>query len=203
MNGRFSTARTLAAVVAIMAATGLSAAAAAELPTLFTVTNVKAGDALNVRPTPGTAQAPVATLPPGTRDIEVVARDSGGSWGRVNRGEMSGWVHLRYMSEQPGVWVSGALPATLVCRGTEPFWSARPMGNTLQVTRMGEADETLDIRSVADTGPRGRTATLGEAAVLDLRPEACSDGMSDAAFGLSARLGLASGALRGCCSVQP
>ncbi len=202
MTRRISAACALTASVVISAATALSVAAA-DLPTLFTVTNVEAGDALNLRPTPGTAQAPLATLPPGTRDIEVVARDSGGSWGRVNRGEMSGWVHLRYMSEQPGVWNSGALPATLVCRGTEPFWSARPAGNKLRVTRMGEADELLDIRSVADTGPRGRSATLGEAAVLDLRPEACSDGMSDAVFGLSARLGLASGALSGCCSVQP
>lgn len=187
----------------MVATTTALSAMAADLPTLFTVTNVKAGDALNVRPTPGTAQAPLATLPPGTRDIEVVARDAAGSWGRVNRGEMSGWVHMRYMSEQPGVWIPGALPATLVCRGTEPFWSARPAGGKLQVTRMGETDELLDIRSVADTGPRGRSVTLGDAAVMDLRPEACSDGMSDAAFGLSVRLGLASGALRGCCSVQP
>lgn len=202
MTRRSSAALCLLAAAMIPVTSALSAAAA-DLPTLFTVTNVKAGDALNLRPTPGTAQAPIATLPPGTRDIEVVARDSGGSWGRVNRGEMSGWVHLRYLSEQPGVWTSGALPATLVCRGTEPFWSARPLGDKLQVTRMGEADELIDIRSVADTGPRGRTVTLGETAVLDLRPEACSDGMSDAAFGLSVRLGLASGALRGCCSVQP
>lgn len=202
MTRHFSALRSLLAATAISGAAALSAAAA-DLPTLFTVTNVKAGDALNVRPTPGTAGAPIATLPPGTLDIEVVARNSGGSWGRVNRGEMSGWVHMRYMSEQPGVWSSGALPATLVCRGTEPFWSARPAGDKLQVTRMGESDELIDIRSVSDTGPRGRTVTLGDTAVLDLRPEACSDGMSDAAFGLSARLGLASGALSGCCSVQP
>lgn len=202
MTRRFAAARLLLAAAVVSVAPALSAVAA-DLPTLFTVTNVKAGDSLNVRPTPGTAQAPLTTLPPGTRDIEVVARDSGGSWGRVNRGETTGWVNMRHMSEQPGVWHSGALPATLVCRGTEPFWSGRPVGGQFVVSRMGEADERLDIRSVTDTGPRGRIATLGDTRVLDVTPAACSDGMSDAAFGLSARLGLASGALRGCCSVQP
>ena len=63
---------------------------------------------------------------------------------------------------------------------------------------MGEADDLLDIRSVADTGPRGRTATLGEAAVLDLRPEACSDGMSEREYRYHADFDIAGQQLHGC-----
>lgn len=198
----------LAVLVAlsVLAAPAVLGAEAGGLPTLFAVANLEPGDALNVRPTPGTDGAPIDRLPEGTRNVEVVALSADGRWGRINRGEGSGWVHLRYMSEQPEVWTAGAVPATLRCFGTEPFWSAAAEGDSLRVTRLGDVDIVLPVTSAAEAGPRGRDVTAAsgaESLTLAVAPAECSDGMSDRVFGLSAVLGLSSGRLHGCCSLQP
>lgn len=93
------------------------------LPTLFDVTGVAADDVLNIRQLPDADAPIIGTLSPDAKGIEVV-EDTGG-WGRVNSGEGSGWVSMRYMAYRTDVWHEGALPDGFSCFGTEPFWSLK------------------------------------------------------------------------------
>ncbi len=199
--------------MSVTAALAASPAAAQDaLPSLFDVTGVATDDLLNVRAGPSADADAVGTLPPDARAIEVVARDAGRNWGQINLGEGAGWVSLRYLSAQEGVWAPGALPATLRCFGTEPFWSVAPQDETL-ILSTPEGDTGYSHVSVLDQdfAPERRRIALatGDAGRLTLviSPAACSDGMSDRAFGLRADTVLedADGPeLRtGCCSVAP
>jgi len=187
----------------------LAASAAGTLPSRFDVTGVRGGDALNVRAEPTTAAPVVATLAADARGVEVVALDPSGRWARVNAGEGSGWVALRYLREEPDVWQAGTLPARLRCFGTEPFWSLVPEGATARIDRpegsMSFALAALDLDIPAD--PRRALLLRSEAATATatITPEACSDGMSDRLFGLAV-LVVTEGTdaprlLSGCCSI--
>lgn len=188
------------------------AQAGTTLPSLFQVVNVASYDALNVRPTAGTTGKPIGTLPPGRRDIEVVAMSGDGNWGRINFGEGSGWVRMRYMAEQPGVWAPGALPDGMRCFGTEPFWSITHGGGQLTQSPMDGANVTRPITAIHDTGipiRPGRTVIAQDAAgriTLTVSNATCSDGMSDRVFGLSATAvseqGGISSSATGCCQLQ-
>jgi len=197
--------RTAAIVLALVPL----AAAAGPLPSRFDVTGVGGGDALNVRAEPTTAAPVVATLSAGARGVEVVALDPSGGWGRVNAGEGSGWVALRFLREEADVWQAGAVPSGLRCFGTEPFWSLVPDGATARVDRPEGSDSfaltTLGLDLSAD--PRRALLLRGDAGSITatITPEACSDGMSDRAFGLAVLMVLegpgAPRLLSGCCSV--
>lgn len=180
------------------------------LPTLFDVTGVAQDDRLNIRATPNASAEILGTLAPDARDIEVVGNDASGRWARVNTGEQSGWVAMRYLMYRVDVWQDDALPPTLRCFGNEPFWSLAPEGDTL-VMQTPQTRTTLPLRSVVSTGifrdPRRGiiaqdTQTRLGATVV---PMACSDGMSDRAFGLDVTVMIedADGTvmLTGCCSI--
>lgn len=175
-------------------------------PTLFDVTGVVADDVLNIRAQPS-AEAPiVGTLPPDATDIEVLQADGG--WGQVNAGEQSGWVSLRFLAEQPGVWERGALPSSFRCVGTEPFWNVAADGDDLIMSTPETERDARPVHATMDTGiPADPTrAVQAEGMTLVATPDACSDGMSDRAFGLRALLILQGDnpqMLTGCCTVQP
>lgn len=185
------------------------AAMGQSLPSRFDVSGVAAGDGLNVRAAPTTAAPVIATLPSDAEGIEVVAKDPTGAWGAVNAGEGAGWVALRFMREEPGVWRTGGLPENLRCFGTEPFWSLIPEGSSARL-ETPEASTTFALTAL-DLGGRGdpRRALLlsgkGAEATATITPEACSDGMSDRRFGLETLVVLTEGGsprlLSGCCTV--
>jgi uncharacterized membrane protein len=183
------------------------------LPSLHDVTGVAADDALNVRAGPTTDAPVVGTLAPGATRIEVVAVDPSGHWGAVNLGESAGWAALRYLTERPDAWTPGALPESLSCFGTEPFWSLRRRAETM-VFETPEGARTLAIAAALDTGIAGdvrRAVELADGiirATATIAPGACSDGMSDRRFGLATMVVIAEGGgaprlLTGCCSIAP
>lgn len=183
------------------------------LPALFDVTGVEADDVLNVRTAPDSGAEIIGKLRHDARDIEVVAHDETGRWARVNAAERSGWVATRYLAYRTGVWENDGLPESLHCLGTEPFWSLRRTDERLSLATPGAPDQTLALETVLGTGVfrdprRALIARDGDRRLTAvIVPTACTDGMSDRAFGLEinvvvegdARTGL----LNGCCSIQP
>jgi uncharacterized membrane protein len=180
------------------------------LPTLFDVTGVRPTSHLNIRSGPGTGFAKVGTFAPDAQRIEVVAHDASGQWGQVNTGEGSAWVSLQYLAYRTDVWEAGALPAGFRCFGNEPFWSF----DATTFSTPEAQDQPLTITSILDSGifrdpRRALIATSGGTRyTATVTPQACSDGMSDRAFGLSTMVVVEEGAtppvlLNGCCSIAP
>lgn len=181
------------------------------LPSLFDVTGVAANDTLNIRENPDAKAAVIGTLPPDARGVEVVAERGG--WALVNTAERAGWVNARYLAPRGDVWARGALPATLSCGGTEPFWSLRQVGARL-VYETPESSRAMERRAVlqaSGSGGLARSVVAGDAKgrlTMVIQPQQCSDGMSDRVYGLSAVLvfdgaSQPSRMLSGCCRIAP
>lgn len=183
-----------------------AAAQEARLPALFDVAGVASDDALNVRRTPRTTANPIGELRHDATDIEVITLSESGDWGLVTLGEQSGWAAMRFLARQPGQgW--DVPPAIRTCVGTEPFW-----GLDLRAGSPGFSTplESLPIDVPAITPVDGRVEPWVLNAEGDHAPllgilsrRACSDGMSDRAFGY--RLDLIQGGrgLTGCCTLAP
>lgn len=200
-----------ALAVALLATAG-SAAAAPVLPSLHDVTGVAADDVLNVRAEPDPDAPVIGTLDPDATGVEVVAIDPTGRWGEVNVGEGAGWAALRYLAEEDGVWVPGALPEHLSCFGTEPFWNIRE-SESGAVFQMPGSRQSLATVTTLDTGIPGdvrRALILTEGRLritATIAPNSCGDGMSDRAFALATTVIVESDEpprlLTGCCSIAP
>lgn len=183
------------------------------LPTLFDVTGVAANDVLNIRAAPTASAAIIGTLAPDARGIEVVGHDETGQWARVNTRERSGWASLPYLAYQVDVWTPGTLPPTLHCLGTEPFWSFRPKGDEIVFSTPEMPERVMRMQQVLSTGvfrnPRRSVSAEGEFRRITavMVPVACSDGMSDRAYGLDVTVILERDGeplmLTGCCSIAP
>jgi uncharacterized membrane protein len=183
-----------------------SAAAAQTIPDLFRVP----GGAVSIHAENTETSEVVGTLPAGASGVEVISH--GGDWGEVNAGEVSGWVALKDLeSEGAAPWHQ--LQSSLRCLGTEPFWDATlsPDTSTMLLTGLDAADITLNI--VQSLRPMDVMlpslgivfGAPGETGFAVLRPESCSDGMSDRTYGLSAvffvgKPGAIMG-LSGCCTM--
>lgn len=189
-------------------------------PALYDVAGVAADDVLNIRSAPGADADIIGTLAPDATDIEVI-RDNDGrqTWGLVNSGEGTGWVSLAFMARHPGQW-DGQIPDIRQCFGTEPFWSLRVDAPAVTFGAPDRAErEGLVSGLFGSPNRRDRFAYDGSffpdgTGDLDflatLRTEACSDGMSDRAFGISVDLFLSGGSdteqtglYSGCCSIAP
>lgn len=176
------------------------------LPTLFDVSGVDTGDVLNIRAEPSASAGIIGSFDPDVTHIEVVEETRG--WGRVNTGEQSGWVNMRYLTYRTDVWDSGVLPAGFSCFGTEPFWSVAPKNGALVMSTPEAADAPRQVDAVLDSGifrDPARAVTAGDLTLI-ATPQSCSDGMSDRLFGLRAMLvqhGDTPRLWTGCCSVQP
>lgn len=173
---------------ALIVAIFLPAAAFAQ-PSYFRVFGVDTNDTLNVRAKPDARSADIGDLPPDARGIEVIATDPHGAWAKIIWRESEGWIATRFLKPDLVPRVAGtALPAGLMCVGTEPFWSMRfsqdratysdseggiyPMA--LQKVRVAEGRADFPVQ----TGFAG-TDAAGDALVA---PTACSDGMSERTY---------------------
>ncbi|KGJ12377.1 peptide-binding protein [Paracoccus versutus] len=184
------------------------------LPNLFDVTVVETWDTLNVREAPDGKAKVIGRLASTAKGVELLSRDASGKWGRVNVGETTGWVALRFLKPQATVWKPAELPLALHCSGTEPFWSVKTVQKGLVFSEPDQPERQLSLRKVMDRGIEGEP-TRGIIAGDDkgrltafLRPEQCSDGMSDRSYALAVAVILdgqeqPSRMLTGCCSIAP
>lgn len=193
-------------------ATSAAAKSPTYLPNLFDVTVVEAWDSLNIREKPDGQAKVIATLPATATGVELVGRDPTGKWGKVNSGEQTGWVALRFLKQQDGVWQQAAVPQSLSCAGTEPFWSLKASKSGMTFAEPGQPERPLSLRKVLDRGIAGEPSR-GLIAGDDkgrftafIRPAQCSDGMSDRGYALAVSViidgqAIASRMLTGCCSI--
>lgn len=201
------TPKALAVICALSCAT---TASAQNLPQLYDVTGVEVGDVLNIRATASASAEIIGTLARDAQSIEVVTVNDAGTWGRVNTGEASGWVNLRYMAER-GVQIDNFnLPDGLFCMGTEPFWSVQNTGGRLHYDTPDAPARDMDLWIAQDSGIEGdlrrmiQFAGIGGPGTAFIYPAQCSDGMSDRTFGLAISLMTAPDApmLSGCCTLS-
>lgn len=204
--------RRLALCLALLAA---PACAETAFPALHDVTGVAADDVLNLRAAPDAGAAIIGSLPPDVTGVEVAGLSADGKWGRINQSEASGWAAMAYLTPQAGpAWFT--LQRGLRCFGTEPFWtlfldsdsqSARfltPEGEGPQMTiaTLWPGADWHPVAGLRATGPDSE-------AIAVIRAAACSDGMSDAGFGLavdvfsSGSAAAPASSLQGCCTLAP
>lgn len=179
------------------------------LPALYDVTGVELDDVLNLRDAPRASARQIATLAPTASGIEVTAVSDNGDWGRVLLPEGVAWANMQFLTPQPGTELP-FMSRPMVCFGTEPFWSVT-LDPAVPATldRMGTEPEAFRM-GLPMRDPNRSEAVLGNAEsgvsmVAVVRPAQCSDGMSDALYGLKTEVILlgADGAemLTGCCSL--
>lgn len=182
------------------------------LPNLFDVTVVETWDTLNIREKPDGQAMVIATLPATAKGVELVGRDPTGKWGKVNSGENAGWVALRFLKQQAGVWQQAAVPQSLSCAGTEPFWSLKASKSGMTFAESDQPERPLSLRKVLDRGiasepSRGLIAGDDKGRFTAfIRPAQCSDGMSDRSYALAVSViidgqDIPSRMLTGCCSI--
>lgn len=181
-------------------------AVADPFPALFNVTGVAANDTLNVRAQPNGSAEKRGALTHDAENIEVTATNDAGTWGRVNLGESSGWVSMRYLArheDNPDY----ALAHALTCFGTEPFWSAditQGQGVTIRTP-----ETQIDIPGAGLIVPASGRMDLFALGFVNssaqVRRAECTDGMSDRIFGLQIGLFLrhdqSATLYSGCCSI--
>lgn len=98
-----------------------------------------------------------------------------------------------------------AFPVQLQALGTEPFWSIMLDGNDLTyLTPENQAGSHAPVSRSEQSGVLTVSGTLeGKALQLVLKPEQCSDGMSDTIYPFSAALGLGDARFAGCARTAP
>lgn len=194
-------------------------AMAQDMPALFDVQGVAANDVLNIRAAPEAGAGLIGSLSPGARSVEVVEIAPNGTWGRINTGEASGWVSMRYLTPASGPgWQS--LDRPMRCFGTEPFWSLAydPARRNMTLSQMDDENGPLGLWIDWHLSSSSRSGQIGWAiegparrGFATLTAEACNDGMSDRSYGLSISLFVNTSqessaepvALSGCCSLAP
>ncbi|MDJ0825503.1 MAG: hypothetical protein QNJ16_08380 [Rhodobacter sp.] len=181
-------------------------------PGYFRVTGVAADDTLNVRAGPSASSADIGDLPPDARGIEVAGTDASGKWGTIVWQEGNAWISMRFLAPDPVPTIGGtALPAGLLCAGTEPFWSLRlsPGGATYSDLAGAGFAMSLSGTKIAEGRPAFplQLSHAGGAAssIAVVSPAGCSDGMSERVYPwtIAYLLNTAGGQrfLSGCCQL--
>lgn len=196
---------------------GMQAPAPAEpwtAPSLYAVSGVAPDDVLNVRAEPDAGARKLGDFDPDAAPVEVIGvREVGGArWGRVLVGGRPGWVNMTYLQEVAFERVAdSAIPAALMCTGTEPFWGLEFSSRSAKYTDPEiEAPRSHVIAAVTPAAARGAfpaavTFEDGDWAVITR--ERCSDAMSSDDYQWSAqyftRIGGQPVFLQGCCRIEP
>ncbi|SDD66134.1 COG3650 family protein [Ruegeria marina] len=172
------------------------------VPALYDVTGVAFNDVLNMRAEPSGSSEKLGELAHDATGVEVVDLTLDGTWGRVNAGEGSGWVAMRYLARRPDhptLWMT----PRLACFGTEPFWSLTiDQGDSARFEPLADQPRTVPAGTLQPgVGVINRfMIALGDNLAV-IRQEQCHDGMSDRAFGLDISLVLDGTLYSGCCSL--
>lgn len=183
-------------------------ALAQTFPASYAVTGVAATDVLNIRAEPSARAAIAGEIAPFALNIEVLALSPDGKWGQVATPEGTGWVSMTYLDltepEDPAL-----VQRPLTCSGTEPFWSVSlyARGAEYNSPDTGAVPMTVLEEAVA---PEGFLIRLEEGPTLNrtlvIRRTACSDGMSDRAYGFSTLMFTdapdGKSAVQGCCTLD-
>jgi uncharacterized membrane protein len=202
-------------VCAIALCIALPAQAETVFPHLHSVTGVPSNDVLNLRAEPAASAALVGSLAPGATGIEVTGLSPDGKWGMVSFGESTGWASMAYLAPSAAPpWYD--LQSPLTCIGTEPFWSLTysPETKTAHFTTPEEEGPEMDVATLWPGQEWRQTAafdfrTAEGSGMAVIRAEACSDGMSDARFGLrldafvQGTTAAPASQLNGCCKLAP
>lgn len=190
------------ALAILLALAGAPALRADPVPALFDVTGVAANDVLNLRAEPSASSEKLGELAANATGVEVVDLTFDGKWGRVNAGEIAGWVAMRYLArrpDHPDLW----LTPRLVCSGTEPFWSLTiDQGVSARFDPMADQAQSMPAGTLKPgvAVVNRFMIALGDNLAI-IRQEQCHDGMSDRAYGLEISLVLGDSLYSGCCSL--
>lgn len=182
--------------------------AAAE-PEYYRVSGVAYNDTLNIRAAPDGDSADIGDLSYDAQAIEVMEIDPSGRWGKIIYFEGNGWIAMRFLELDPVPRIAPTtLPVGLVCGGTEPFWDVRYTADSAIFHAMSTESETIPLQSAGPAlGRRGFPALLTHAGPDGftyslIRPQICSDGMSDRDYPWAIDYILGDGTyLEGCCSL--
>lgn len=200
----------IARILALFLSVFPGLALAEALPALFDVSGVASDDVLNVRSAPGVGNSIIGTLDATARNIEVVDLNETGDWAQINVDEATGWISMAFLTRQTGQ-PDDALPRPLTCFGTEPFWSLDiDTGPVASLSR--PAEEPIEVTMLDPVTASNRTdryAIFGQGGdrvyTFIFHRDACNDGMSDRAYGMSVDLFLTEEAgvnyVTGCCSL--
>ncbi|MDC0737682.1 SH3 domain-containing protein [Cognatishimia sp. SS12] len=183
-------------------------------PVLGQVVNVAADDVLNIRLDPSAQSEVIGTLAPNSDNIELVDKSADQRWGRVNTGEGSGWISLRYF-DVPAQAPWHRFERPLRCTGTEPFWdfdiaagAAATHFEAIDTDLRSYAvdwQSSIAARWVDSIAMGGGDLTEGFTALIE--NQICNDGMSDRTDALRLRLYLhrdgATSGFDGCCTLSP
>jgi uncharacterized membrane protein len=191
----------IALVVSILAMLLALALPARADESLYEVTGVSAGDALNIRRRPSASAPKVGSYGPRESGIRIYRRS--GNWALVGRADPQnpdGWVNARYLKLTVA---TRRVPLPLQCLGTEPFWSVT-IRSRFRATYSDPETQGRNY-SVVNFTRIGRDARFRLAGAGRSRIEArqCSDGMSDNIYPYTAKIRLPDGrTLDGCCRTR-
>jgi uncharacterized membrane protein len=184
-----------------------------DYPALYDVAGIAADDVLQIRSTPDAGADSMGSLAADATGIEVVSLSDDGMWAELSRDEAVGWVAVKFLQRQDdGAWFGLHVP--LYCLGTEPFWRINidPAAKMGTYNALDGVDRPLGIGTMWSHGTPWAT-TVGvrfddQNAMAILRGEACSDGMSERAYGISIDLFVTEADAgniiwSGCCSITP
>ncbi len=181
-------------------------------PSLYRVTGLKNGEPLNVRSGPSTKFEDIGDLTIDSDPVEIIELDSTGKWARFVWSGSSGWASIKYLKQFDSPKLAGTeVPVGLYCTGTEPFWkyeildqknirlnilgNDKPISALLDTVSSSVNHLTFPVAIVASTNSESITSLL--------RPDRCSDGMSDRIFDWSVDILLqrntSTTLLSGCC----
>lgn len=196
-------------------------AQAAEL-TVYSVTRVPAGQALNMRSGPGVGNRVIGSIPAGVGGVVATGEETRvgrSTWVKVYYAGKGGWVNKSYLTQgtpaiptpppgnQPQPPAANGI--TMKCGGTEPFWNIVITEKQMDVDmldgpkyvvpvtfRQTSANNTTIAVIAGANGPNATQTFLQKV-------PACSDGMSDTNYPYSATAVLNNQrVVSGCCSVQ-
>ncbi|MEM8787301.1 MAG: hypothetical protein AAGE76_03480 [Pseudomonadota bacterium] len=202
-------------VAALVAAVAAGAGpVSAETPGLYDVIGVAENDTLKIRENPRPSALIVGELPRSARGVEVVQLSENGNWGRVNQGDLSGWVSLQFLAAQsasePG---ETRFDRPLLCVGGEPDWSILTSGGdglVLNHPQSPSSEFTIRLKLAAQGRPQVSQvvqASAERASLIGvLRHDICTDAASDRTYGMTMDALLRDGGgtrlLTGCCSLD-
>ncbi|WP_020559163.1 SH3 domain-containing protein [Thiofilum flexile] len=174
----------------------------------FSIYQVNASDGLNLRDAPSASASAQYNLPKGTQLISTGTEKVVGNstWIAVHFNNFNGWVNKKYLTpstnlDRLGVTAS-KVTEHLQCGGTEPFWSFKFNGKTVQGDNL--ANDTKYRATVTKrTATRDQKTSVVEAgklAFLIQKTGQCSDGMSDTIYPYAIDVLLPNNTfLSGCC----